>query len=43
MAELELFLKDENNTLKELKEAQKELTEIQNKLHINIRHIYFEL
>ena len=43
MQELELFLQDENHTLKELKEAQRELTEIQDKLNIRIRHTYFRL
>lgn len=43
MMELEAYLQDENHTLKELKEAQKELTAIQNKLHIRIRHIYFKV
>ena len=41
MAELERFLQDENNSLKELKEAQKELDEIQDKLHIKFRKKYF--
>ncbi len=43
MAELESFLQDENHTLKELKEAQKELMEIQDKLHIQIRRTYFKI
>ena len=43
MVELESFLQDENHTLKELKEAQKELTEIQDKLHIQIRRTYFKI
>lgn len=43
MQELETFLQDENHTLKELKEAQRELTEIQDKLHIRIRQVYFKL
>ena len=43
MAELEAFLQDENHTLKELKTAQKELTEIQDKLNIRIRRIYFRV
>lgn len=43
MKELEAFLQDENHTLKELKEAQRELTDIQDKLHIQIRHTYFKL
>lgn len=43
MQELEAFLQDENHTLKELKEAQKELTEIQDKLHIQIRQTYFRV
>lgn len=43
MQELEQFLQDENHTLKELKEAQRELTEIQDKLNIQIRHTYFKL
>ena len=43
MTELEKFLQDENHTLKELKEAQKELTEIQDKLHIQIRRTYFKI
>ena len=40
---LEEFLQDENHTLKELKEAQKKLTEIQDRLNIQIRHTYFKL
>lgn len=40
---LEEFLQDENHTLKELKEAQRELTEIQDRLNIRIRHTYFKL
>ena len=43
MQELEQFLQDENHTLKELKEVQRELTEIQDKLNIQIRHTYFKL
>lgn len=43
MCELEKFLQDENHTLKELKEAQRELTAIQNKLNIRIRRTYIEL
>lgn len=34
MQELTEILKDENRTIKELKEVQQELNEIQNKLHI---------
>lgn len=43
MQELEKFLQDENHTLKELKEAQKELTEIQDKLNLHIRYTYLKL
>lgn len=43
MKELEIFFQDENHTLKELKEAQKELTEIQDKLNIQVRHTYFNV
>lgn len=39
---LEEFLQDENHTLKELKEAQRELTEIQDRLNLRIRYTYFE-
>lgn len=43
MQELEIFLQDENHTLKELKEAQKELTKIQDKLNIKFRCTYFNV
>lgn len=43
MQELEAFLQDENRTLKELKEAQRELIDIQDKLHIDLRRTYFKL
>ena len=43
MCELEKFLQDENHTLKELKQAQRELTDIQNKLNIRIRRTYINL
>ncbi len=43
MVELEMFLQDENHTLKELKDAQRELTEIQDKLNIQIRTTYFKV
>lgn len=43
MAELEAILQNENYTLKELKEAQRELTAIQDKLHIHIRRTYFKI
>lgn len=43
MNELETILKDENRTLKELKNAQKELSEIQEKLNIKFRTVYFKV
>lgn len=43
MRELEIILQDENRTMKELKEAQKELTEIQDKLNIRVRKVYFKI
>ena len=43
MQELEQCLQDDNRTLKELREAQRELTAIQDKLNIHIRHIYFDI
>lgn len=43
MKYLETFSQDGNNTLKKLKEAQKEFTEIQDKLNIRNRTIYFKV
>lgn len=40
--ELEKILQDENHTMKEWKEAQRELTEIQDRLHIRSRRVYIE-
>lgn len=41
MQELEKFLQDENNTLKQLKEAKKELDEIKTKLGIPLGNICY--